>query len=124
MFVSHIQYYAYDNTEGDEFGVGYLGSKEYWIQLINHWNRNDGIKTRYTAEQWEDVLPDHYRGCVLAEVEPSSEDYLVTWTNKGKDYVVRIGSNNKLTWDSNETKLPSIPRWINRLKNQLRDAQS
>lgn len=120
MFDAHIQYYAYDNTEEDDFGVGYLGNKEFWVHLINSWSRNANITKRWKVEQWDDIDQDFFSGCILAEIEPDGKDYIVTWVDKTKDYVVRI-SGNSLTWEPSSTKLASIPRWINRLKNQLKE---
>lgn len=134
MFDAHILYYAYNNTEGDEFGVGYLGNKEFWVHLINGWNRNDNNKHRVKVEDWDELEPlSDLRGCELAEVEPDDDGYLITWIANPQspapnmvEEQIRVNSDWSMEWvhglKSVETgKAPSIPRWANRLKNQLRE---
>ena len=69
MFDAHILYYAYNNIDGDDFGVGYLNNKEQWVDRINSWNENDGNETRYTVEDWDELdCQLDFRGIELAEV--------------------------------------------------------
>jgi len=123
MFDAHIQYYSYNNLQGDDFGVGYLGNKEFWVHLMNGWNRNDDRKDRYHVADWDEFDCElDLRGCILAEVEPEDQEYLVTWLDNLGEYAVRIKQDGKLVWENEPEKVSSIPRWVNRLKNQLREA--
>jgi hypothetical protein len=117
MFDTHIQYFCYNNTEGDEFGVGHLGNKEFWLHLINSWNRNDGRKERVHLDDWDELDYSYdLRGCVLAEVVPDDQEYTVFWLDdQENENMVRITHDNKLVWENEPDKSSSIPRWVNRL---------
>jgi hypothetical protein len=121
MFDSNILYYSYNNVEGDDFAVGYLGNKEYWVHLMNSWNRNDGRKDRYHPEDFDefDTIFD-LRGCVLAEIVPDHEDYVIFWANDTEEYEIRMDKDGKFSWESGDT-LPAVPRWVSSLKNRLKD---
>lgn len=120
MFDANIQLYAYNNTEGDDFGVGYLGNKEFWVGLVNRWNKEDGKKARYTAETFDSIDADDFRGCVLAEVEPDHEGYVVTWYSGDTEYIIDI-KGSEFVWEQNDSGSVSVPQWVRRLKNQLRE---
>lgn len=122
MFDSHIRFFAYDNVEGDDFGVGYLGNKEWWVSIINRWNLNDGNELQYTPEEWEDLSIDDFRGLKIAEVVPDGDGYLVTWTDGTNDNVIEIDKNSKYNWVENNTQSTSVPRWVSRLKNMIKEA--
>lgn len=121
MFDAHIQYYAYNNLEGDDFGVGYLGNKEDWVRRVNAWGRNEGSKQNWTAEEWEDIDTEAFMGVQLAEVEPDQADLLVTWCEKSQDNVVRITKKHEVIWEENATKSPLVPRWVNRLQKMIKE---
>lgn len=125
MFDAHIEYFCYNNVEGDEFQVGHLGNKDNWVSLMNGWNRNDGRKQKYTIEDWDDLDQDEdLRGCQLAEVIADEKDYVVSWATEEGINVIRISHKNGIVWEENNTGADSVPRWVNRLKNTIRDAQS
>lgn len=125
MFEAHIKYYAYNNIEGDDFGVGRLGNKEFWVRQMNAWNESDGRKDRFLVENWDEFDVDQdMRGCQLAEVAPDDGDNLVTWSDKNKDNTVRISKKGEITWEENQSKLVTVPRWVNRLKTTLRSDES
>ena len=122
MFDAHILYYAYNNIDGDDFGVGYLNNKEQWVDRVNSWNENDGNKTRYTIEDWDDLdCQLDFRGIELAEVEPNGDNYLVTWFDKDNENCLEIDPKGEIVWQNNSTKSLSIPRWVKRLKNTMKE---
>lgn len=122
-FDAHIQYFAYNNLEGDDFAVGYLSTKEDWIERVNAWNRNDGAENRYSAEDWEELDQEQdLRGVCLAEVEPVDAGWFVTWVNdNGDENVVEITHKYEVSWKINPNKSDSIPQWLKRLKNTIRE---
>lgn len=125
MFDAHIQYYAYNNKESDDFGVGYIGNKEEWIGRINRWNKNDKLATRVTAEDWDDLdCSTDLRGIQLAEVEPVDDSYKVSWDDGDNENSMIIDKNGAISWDNNPQNISSVPRWVTRLKNQLRDNEN
>jgi hypothetical protein len=122
MFDANIQYYCYKNEADDDFGVGYLGNKEFWTDLINIWQRNDGNKHRYIVEEFEELSPiADMRGCLLAEIVPDGKDFVVSWVDEDNEFSLKIKHGNETVWENNPKENVSIPRWINRLKNQLRN---
>tara|TARA_B100001250_G_C19462466_1_gene640838 strand:+ start:88 stop:477 length:390 start_codon:yes stop_codon:yes gene_type:complete len=124
MFEAHIQYYAYNNIDDDDFGVGYLGNKQDWVERINRWNWNDGFDERFTVEDWDDLDCQHdFRGCELAEIEPDSDAMLVTWQKSNHSFVIKIEKNGDMKWLENPRSLTTFPRWINRMKTMLREAE-
>lgn len=132
MFDAHIQYYAYNNTKHDDFGVGYIGNKEFWVGIINRWNRNDNLATKkVTLEDWDELdCETDFRGCQLAEITPDEDGYTVYVVYgegaEATDETYRISKDYKIIFDENlkdaNGKSPSVPRWVSKLKNQLRDA--
>lgn len=124
MFDAHIRYYAYDNLEGDEFGVGYLGNKEWWIDIINRWNKNEGDKNVFTIEDWDELDVTHdFRGIQIAEVVPDGDDLIVTYSKNDVDDSVRINKKHEVSWEENNTGSTIIPRWISRLKTTIRESE-
>jgi hypothetical protein len=121
-FDNHILYYSYGNVQGDDFCIGLFGNKEFWSDIVNRWNRNDGIKTKFTAEDFEDfTCEDELRGCQLAELEPEDKDYLVRWFEKDEENVMRISPKTGITWEENPQEKTSVPRWITRLKTAMKE---
>lgn len=122
MFDAHILYYSYNNAEGDDFCIGLFGNKQFWVDIMNRWNRNDGIKNKYTLEDWDDLdVKTDLRGCQLAEIEPDDKDILVRWVERGQENVMRITPKNVITWENNPQNKTSVPRWISRLKSVMRE---
>lgn len=122
MFDAHIQYFCYNNLEGDDFEVGHLGNKESWVHLMNTWNRNDNIKTRYTVEEWDELTSDDLRGCVLAEVVPDDQDFVVTWYDELTESSAIIKRDGKIIRENSDLQTTSVPHWLSRLKKQLLEA--
>lgn len=121
MFDAHILYYAYDNVQGDDFGVGYLGNKEFWVHVMNGWQRNDGIKHRYTIEEWDDLDCEYdFRGCILAEIVPDDGNYIVSWSDGSHDFSVIIDSKWNISWEDSINGGKRIPAWVNKLKSQIK----
>lgn len=119
-FDAHIRYYAYNNTDGDEFGVGMLGSKEDWVGRINRWAQEDGNEGEFNVQDWEELdFQNDFRGVLLAEVEPIDKDYLVTWVAYEDEFAVRITQKGDFIWEQNPKKLTTIPRWLKRCKTTL-----
>ncbi len=124
MFDAHIQYYAYNNVDDDDFGVGYLGNKKDWVERINRWNRNDGRDETVVVEEWDDLdCKLDFRGIQLAEIEPNGDGVLVTWATKNRSYTISVAKNGDVAWVQNPNNAPSVPRWVNRMKTMLREAQ-
>lgn len=125
MFDAHLLYFAYNNIEGDEFGVGMIGNKEDWVRRINRWAVEDGNVGAFTVEDWDDLdFQNDFRGVELAEVEPVDVGWLVTWLNdRGDENVVEITHKFAISWKINPNKSDSIPQWLKRLKNTLRDGK-
>lgn len=122
MFDAHILYYSYGNVEGDDFCIGLFGNKAFWVDMMNRWNRNDGIKTVYAAEDWEELdCGTDLRGCQLAEIERDHEDILVSWADNGEENSMRISAKNAITWENNPQNKTSVPRWVSRLKATMRE---
>ena len=121
MFEAHIMYYSYNNTQGDEFAVGYLNNKEDWIERINRWQSNDGFTTRFTAEQFEELEIDDLRGCELAEVEPNENGgHIVRWSDGKADYSLNLDKKGEVSFIGEDEKPTSVPRWIKRLAKALK----
>lgn len=123
-FDKHIQYYAYTNYEGDDFGVGYLDTKEGWIDRVNRWQANDGFDHRFIVEDFEELELVDLRGIMLAEVEPIDKDYLVTWADYDDELCIRITSKSEFIWEKNPKNSTSIPQWLKRLKNTIREQKN
>lgn len=123
MFDAHILFYAYNNLEDDDFGVGYLGNKQEWVERINRWNRNDNIDTEYTIEEWDELdCESDFRGCQLAEIEPDENGgYIVTYVDKNDEIVLHFDKSWKIVEDSLTQKVPSVPKWTARLKNTMKN---
>lgn len=122
MFEANILYYSYGNIEGDDFCIGLFGNKEFWADIVNRWNRNDSIKTKFTAENFDEFeLKSDLRGCQLAAIEPDDKDILVHWDDRGEENVMRITPKNVITWENNPQNKTSVPRWISRLKSVMRE---
>lgn len=122
VFEAHILYYAYDNVDGDDFGVGYIGNLEDWVERVNRWGRQDGTRHDFTVESWDEVTTDNLRGCLLAEAEPDGEDYIVSIN----EAVYRIKSDNTVEntpqlFDTKTGKPVPVPRWVTRLKNAIKE---
>lgn len=121
MFEAHIKYFSYNNTQGDEFAVGYLDNKEDWIERINRWQSNDGFETRFTAEQFDELEQDDLRGLELAEVEPDEKGgHIVRWADGDKDFSLSINKKRETSWIENNTKNTTVPRWVSRLIKNLK----
>lgn len=120
-FDANYKYYAYDNYEGDDFGVGYLSTKAEWIDRINTWQANDGFDHRFTVEDFEELELDDLRGILLADVEPIDKDYLVTWAVYDDEFSILITAKNEFIWQQNPKKSDAIPQWLKRLKNTVRE---
>jgi len=114
-------YFAYDNLEGDEFGVGYLSTKTDWVDRTNSWGRQDGNRHDFTEKSWDSIYPTNLRGCVLAKVESDNSAFLVTWKADNKENTVRISNKGEFSWENNSAKSSSIPRWMNRLKKAIKE---
>lgn len=121
MFDAHLQYFAYNNLDGDDFGVGYIGNKEDWIRRVNSWQANDGFDTRFTQEDFDDLDVYDLRGILLAEVEPVDTGWFVTWATEKGDNVAEISKDYQISWKINNLKSDTIPHWLKRLKNTLRE---
>jgi len=120
MFDAHILYYSYGNIEGDDFCIGLFGNKAFWADIVNRWNRNDGIKSSYTVESFDELdCEGELRGCQLAEIERDDKDILVRWDDRGEENAMRITSKNVITWENNPQNKTSVPRWISRLKSVM-----
>jgi hypothetical protein len=108
--------------EGDDFCIGLFGNKEFWVDIMNRWNRNDGIKEKYTVEDWDELdVKKDLRGCELAELEPDGKDTLVRWIEKDEENVMRISPKTGITWEENPQEKTSVPRWITRLKTAMKE---
>lgn len=121
MFETNILYYAYDNEDGDDFGVGYLDNKEAWVSRVNSWGRQDGARHDFTAESWDKVHQTNLRGCELAKVTPDNDGYLVTWADGDSENSMRINKKSEVSWVTNPKKVASVPRWVTRLKSAIRE---
>lgn len=120
MSVDNTQYYAYDNIEGDDFGVGYAGNKEDWIRRINQWNRNEKVNQVRTVDEWEELTIKDFRGMQIAEVVSENGDRIVTWAKDNKESSVKINKKDEVSWLENNTRSTSVPRWMNRLKKTVK----
>jgi len=121
MFDANILYYAYDNLDGDDFGVGYLSNKEAWIERVNSWGRNNGTRSDFTIDDFEELDATDLQGVLLAEVEPIDSDHLVTWVVGEDEFSVQIDKKGDIIWKNNSTKTTSVPRWLSRLKRTLKE---
>lgn len=118
-FDAHIRYYAYNNVDGDEFGVGMIGSKADWVERVNRWAQEDGKQGDFTVEDFEDLELSDLRGIQLSEIEPIDKDFLATWVVGDDEFSVRITQKSEFLWQQNPKKLASVPRWLKRLKTTL-----
>lgn len=125
MFDGHIQYYAYNNLEGDDFGVGYLGNKEFWVGMVNRWAKEDGKQIKYTNEMFDEIRTEDFRGCLLAEVEYDNlGTYNVVWFDDDNENAIQINGKWEILWTNNPQSISSIPRWATRLKNILKEQEN
>lgn len=121
MFDANIMFYAYDNAEGDDFGVGYLGNKQWWTDIVNRWGKQDGKRHDFKLDDFHDIPADSLRSCQLAEVVRDEQTFLVTWFIGQARNSVRMNHKGEFSWENNPTKNPSVPRWINRLKRAIKE---
>ena len=117
------QYYAYNNIDDDDFGVGWIGTKKDWVERVNRFNRNDGMSSSATVKGWDELdCKKDFRGIELAVVEPDGlGSYIVRWSDKKGDKTAIIDNSWKIAWASNKDQTATVPRWINRLKNTLKE---
>lgn len=123
-FDAHIKYFSYNNVEGDDFAVGYLSTKQEWIDRINQWQSNDGFATRFTVEDFEELEIDDLRGVMLAVVEPIGDDHLVSWFDNEDESSIIITAKNEFVWEQNQRNSTAIPQWLKRLKNTIREQKN
>ncbi len=120
--MSNILYYSYGNVEGDDYCIGLFGDKQSWINRINGWKVQDGLKVKHTVEEWGELdLNTDFRGCQLAELGPDDKDYLVRWVEKDEENVMRISLKTGITWEENPQQKTSVPKWVSRLKSAMKD---
>jgi hypothetical protein len=132
MSDTNIQYYCYNNKQGDDFGVGYIGNKEFWVGIINRWNKNErsfpGFKGKITSGNWEELKCNtDFRGCELAKIVPSEEGsvkYKIYWNDGRAENSAVVAKDGTVSWENNPQNNPSVPRWISNLKKQLRSNNS
>lgn len=127
MSDTHIQYYSYGNTQGDGFGTMCLSNKKEWVRHLNRYQESDGEEHRYTVEEWDKLDSVDWRDILIAEViQDDTEDFVlrefvVNWIDGNNKNSVRITHNNQLVWENNPGNSLSVPKWISRLKNLLRE---
>jgi hypothetical protein len=124
-FDAHIQYFSYNNVQGDDFAVGYLDNKDGWVERINRWQANDGFDTRFTIQEWDELEQDDFRGLELAEVEPDENGgFNVAWTDGKADYSLNIDSKSEISFIGENEKPASVPRWFKKLAKTIKNQQN
>jgi hypothetical protein len=121
VFDTNILYYAYDNTDGDDFGVGYLDNKQTWVERVNTWGRQDGARHDFKLDDFHELDYGNLRGCKLAEVVPDEQTFLVTWLVDKNENSIRIDHKGDFIWENNPSKSSSIPKWVHRLKRTIKE---